>query len=137
MAPAVLDREPWRSAPCRREDLENPIAGLLPSTTVRLDPLPLMVRLRVMSRSPVALASSFAPAIVNLIVPAGRLIVFEPPRASAAMMAERSEMWPEASLPVLRFAATVSSVVLTTKVERTKPHASRLFPRDRIRAADV
>jgi hypothetical protein len=43
-------------------------------------------------------------------------MVFEPPRASAAMIAERSEICPDASFPVLRFAATVSSTVLTRNV---------------------
>ena len=96
------------------------------------EPLPWMVRFPLISRSPVALASSFAPGIVNLNVPAGSLIVFEPPRASAAMMAERSEMWPEASLPVWRFTASVSSVVLTRKVERTR-RVSSSSPRGRNR----
>ena len=91
------------------------------------DPLPRMVRLPLISRSPVAPASSFAPGIVSLNVPAGSLIVFEPPRASAAMMAERSEMRPEASLPECRFTASVSSKVLTRKVERTTTRLE-LFP---------
>ena len=39
------------------------------------------------------------------------------PSRSAAWMAERSEMWPVASLPLFRFTATVSSVVLTRNVE--------------------
>ena len=60
-----------------------------------------MVTLRVMSRSPVAAASSPAPAIVSLKVPPGRMIVFEPPRALAAWMAERREICPLASLPLL------------------------------------
>ena len=51
---------------------------LFPSTIVPA-PLPLMVRFRVMSRSPVAAASSPAPAIVSLNVPLGKTIVFLPP----------------------------------------------------------
>ena len=39
--------------------------------------------------------------------------------AFAAMMAERSEICPVASLPFCRFTATVSSVVLTWNVEST------------------
>ena len=39
---------------------------LLPSMIVPREPEPLMVRLLVMSRSPVALASSLAPAIVSV-----------------------------------------------------------------------
>ena len=85
---------------------------------VRVGPAPLMVRLPAMSRSPLAAWSSPAPAIVKVIVPGGRMIRFRPPLASAAMMADRSEMWPDASLPFLRSTATVSSSVLTRKVER-------------------
>ena len=41
------------------------------------------------------------------------------PLPSAAMIADRSEMWPVASWPVVRFFATVSENVLTLKVEST------------------
>ena len=92
---------------------------LLPSMMVLVEPLPWMVRLLVMSRSPVALASSPAPAMVSVKVPTGRMILLAPPCASAAWMAERNEMCPVASLPLPRFAATVSSVVLTLNVEST------------------
>jgi len=51
-----------------------------------------------------------------LKVPAGTLIVFLPPWVSAAMMAERSEICPVESWPVLRFVATESTVVFTVKV---------------------
>src|SRR4051812_7053577 len=47
------------------------------------------------------------------------MMVLEPPRESAAMMAERSETWPDASAPVLRLTATVSSVVFTRNVDIT------------------
>jgi len=50
-------------------------------------------------------------------VPAGTLIVSATPTlAFAAMIAERSEICPDASSPVTRFAATVSAVVLTLKI---------------------
>ena len=81
--------------------------------------LPLIVRLAEMSRSPLALPSPPVGGIVSVNVPAGSTIVSELGLALAAMMADRNEMWPEASLPVLRFTATVSSVVLTWNVERT------------------
>ena len=58
------------------------------------------------SRSPVASASSLAPGIVSVNVPAGTMIVFDPLWASAAMMADRSEMCPLESLPFLRLTAT-------------------------------
>src|SRR6516225_1613729 len=48
-------------------------------------------------------------------MPAGKLIVSAPGLALAAMIADRSETWPCASVPVWRFAATVSSKVLTVK----------------------
>ncbi len=98
---------------------------LLPSMMVLLALRPLIVRLPEISRSPVAPAVSPAPGIVRVNVPAGRMIWFEPPLASAAMMAERSETWPVASLPLRKFTATVSSVVLTRKVERTTRSSSR------------
>src|SRR5271167_2592393 len=86
---------------------------------VEVDLLPLIVTFPLISRSPVAALSSLAPAIVNLIVPFGRRIVSEFGLELVASMADRKEIWPEASLPVLRFTATVSSSVLTLKVERT------------------
>ena len=79
-------------------------------------PCPWIVTLALMSSSPAVPLSSLAPAIVSVKVPAGRMILLVPPCASAAMMADRSEMWPLASLPVLRFTATVSSSVLTWNV---------------------
>ena len=69
------------------------------------------------SRSPVASASSLAPGIVSVNVPAGTMIVFDPLCASAAMMADRSEMCPVESLPFFRLTATVSRVVFTRNVE--------------------
>ena len=61
--------------------------------------------------------------------------MLEPPWASAAMMAERSEMWPVASLPVRRFTATVSSVVLTRNVDMTiRPSSGSNRGDDRISA---
>ena len=92
---------------------------LLPSMIVAREPAPLMVRLLVTSRSPLALASSLAPVIVSFDMPLRSLIVLETPFASAAMMAERSGMWPVASLPVRKSTATVSRVVLTWNVDMT------------------
>ena len=105
---------------------------LLPSMMVLPAPRPAMLTLPLMSRSPAAPASSPAPAIVSVNVPAGTMILSEPPCALAAMIAERSEIWPEASLPDARLAATVSSVVLTRNVEsttRSSSHSSRGFNR--------
>ena len=48
-----------------------------------------------------------------MIVPAGRMIVSALGLALAAMMAERSEMWPVASLPVFKLTATVSRRLFT------------------------
>ena len=91
---------------------------------VELARLPLIVTFPLISRSPVAALSSLGPTIVSLIVPAGSRIVSEFGLELAASMADRSEIWPDASFPVLRFTATVSSNVLTLKVERTR-RASR------------
>ena len=95
---------------------------------------PLIVRLSLISRSPVALLSSLAPAIVSVKVPAGSLIVLFLPLASAAMIADRSEMCPVESWPVLKFVATESTVVLTINVagaRRVSRASSR--GRDRVR----
>ena len=48
-------------------------------------------------------------------VPLGRRIVSAPGWALAAMIADRSEIWPGESFPFWRFTATVSSTVLTAK----------------------
>ena len=85
--------------------------------TVPVALAPLIVIFPLRSRSPVALASSLAPGIVSVNVPAGTMIELEPPWASAAMMADRSEIWPDESLPFCRLTATVSRVVLTRNVE--------------------
>ncbi len=50
--------------------------------------------------------------IVSKNVPLGTMMVSELCLALAAMIAERSEICPEASFPFCRFTATVSSVVL-------------------------
>jgi hypothetical protein len=68
-----------------------------------VEPEPLMVMVLRMSRSPVAAASSPAPAMVRLYVPAGKVIVSAPlpaeqestlPSVLAAMIASRSEQRP-------------------------------------------
>ena len=59
---------------------------------------------------------------------AGTMMVSAFGLALAAMIADRSEMCPEASLPVLRFTATVSSVVLTLNVESTTRSSSPSEP---------
>ena len=110
------------------EDLEDPIE-VVPVDDRAGCTLPLMLRLRLMSRSPVASLSSSAPGIVSTNIPQGRTIILERPRALAATIAERSEMWPEASFPVFRFTATVSKVVLTLNVERTRRVLESLQPR--------
>ena len=56
--------------------------------------------------------------------PAGKSIVSDLGLASAAMIAERSEIFPEASFPVLRFTATVSANVFTLNVESTTRSSS-------------
>ena len=109
--------------------------------------LPLIVTFPLISRSPVAASSSLAPTIVNWIVPFGSRIVSEFGLELAASIADRKEIWPDASFPVFKFTASVSSSVLTLKVERTRrslqrsPHgrnrARRLASRVRIRAADA
>ena len=50
-------------------------------------------------------------------------------------MADRSEMCPDASFPFLRFTATVSSVVLTLKVESNVRSSSPSSP-GQMRKAD-
>ena len=92
----------------------------LPSIMVELARLPLIVTFPLISRSPVAALSSLAPAIVNLIVPFGSRIVSEFGLELAASIADRNEIWPDASFPVLRFTVTESSSVLTLNVERTR-----------------
>ena len=114
---------------------------------VELARLPLIVTFPLISRSPVAALSSLAPAIVNLIVPFGSRIVSAFGLELAASMADRNEIWPDASFPVLRFTATVSSRVLTLNVERTRRvssasprgrnRARRLASRVRVRAGDA
>ena len=62
-----------------------------PSISVCLAPAPWIVTLFVRSRSPVAAASSAAPAIVSRNRPAGMAIVSPPRPAFAALTASRSE----------------------------------------------
>jgi hypothetical protein len=77
-------------------------------------------------------------AAVILNRPLGKLIVSAPGWALAAMIADRSETCPCASLPVWRFTATVSSRVLTAKVVGTcrtssdsSPGCHRVFRKSR------
>ena len=57
-------------------------------------PDPLIVKWLVMSRSPAAPLFSPVPGMVSLKRPAGKTTVSAMPRKSAAMMAERSEIFP-------------------------------------------
>ena len=66
-----------------------------------------------MSRSPVAALSSPLPAIDSVIVPCGKMILSALGFALAASIADRSEICPEASLPVFKLTATVSSRLFT------------------------
>ena len=58
-------------------------------------------------------------------IPVGTMILLASSASSAATMAERTEMRPEASSPVSTSKATVSSVVLTGGVETTARSSSR------------
>src|SRR5438874_150231 len=74
-----------------------------------------MITLDVISKSPPALASSFAATSVSVYVPAGTEIVCVPPKAFDSVIAARSEQFP---LPSRQFpspgaASCVSAVVLT------------------------
>ena len=84
-------------------EIWNTRSRLFPLMIVVPAPLPLIVRLLLMSSSP----------IVSVNVPAGRMIVSALGLALAASIAERREIWPAASWPVFMFTATVSSRVFT------------------------
>jgi hypothetical protein len=84
-----------------------------PSMIVAVAPAPVIVTGPVMSRSPVAAASSPAPITVRLKVPAGTVIASAPELAFAARTASRSVHPPVA---VVQTPSVPSAVVLTTKV---------------------
>ena len=97
---------------------------LLPLMIVWPLVLPLIVTFAEMLRSPLELPSPPVGGMVSVNVPAGSTIVSDLGLASAAMIADRSEMFPEASFPLLRFTATVSENVLTLNVESTTRSSS-------------
>jgi len=80
------------------------------SIVVLASPAPLIVRLSVTSRSPVAALSSPPPTIVRLNVPEGRLMVSSPGAAFAAMTASRKEQ------SASQVPSAVSAVFVTVKV---------------------
>src|SRR3954465_15849598 len=103
-----------------------------PSTIVVAAPPPLIVTLSVTSRSPVAAASSPAPAIVSVYVPAGSVMTSAPALPFAATIASRSEQ-SASQLPSL-----VSAIFVTRKVAafanaaieyREKPRVSTAMAR--------
>ena len=91
--------------------------------TVEAEPVPWMVTLSVMSRSPVCPAVSPDPGIVSLYVPAGTTIVLGPGVALDWMIASRSERSPGTAL-----ASFSSVVVFTVKVEQQSPRLEHLEP---------
>src|SRR3990172_75613 len=72
-------------------------------------PAPLIVILLVMSKSPVAAASSSVPAIDKVYVPSGTVMVSSPGSALAAMIASRREQ------SALHVPSAVSSILVTTR----------------------
>ena len=97
--------------------ISNTLSMPPPSMIVEAAPAPLMVRLPLISKSPVAAASSPIPTMVKIWVPAGRVIVEGPARALASMMAARRVHFAEASAqaPSPGFISTVSAGLLTMK----------------------
>ena len=96
----------------------NTVSRAPPSTMVSAAPAPVRVTSSVMSRSPVAAASSRIPAMVSVYVPAGRVIASAPARALASWMAARSVQKPEAAaqMPSPGETSTASAVLSTMKV---------------------
>ena len=96
-----------------------------PSMMVDVAPAPLIVTAPVMSRSPVAAASSLGPVRVRLYVPAGTVMTSEPASALAALMASRSVQPPAV---VVHAPSAPSTVVLTTKVAACDGDAPAIAP---------
>jgi hypothetical protein len=105
------------------------------SMTVVFDPAPRIVTSPVMSRSPVAHASSLLPFTVSLYFPAGRLICTGPPRRFAFWIAARSVTWSPgltgsaSTWPSPRSKSAPSFVVLTSKTTGGTAGAGALRPR--------